>query len=307
MTVSSVTKGWSRQGSSFGSDDGLTYFARFTEMYQIIHDASDTNEALIHDGAVALGMPDYQQRPPYPGTGIPLVRTTLNKVGPVFTMAILEYEGEAGPNGPGDSPENKLPEVDWSDVPWSTPVDECLDDELGGGAGPIVTVNDEPLVGATAELSDQQVSITRNFLAIDVAVLQAYRVATNSDPVIVSTGPGITTTFAPGTARLMGYSARLNYSATGTTFWTVTARIQFRYRYKNTSDATAWWSRIRHEGLLVKDDVGDIVHARDEHQQLVTQPVLLDSDGKQITDTTQAYWREFKLYESLPYANLGIL
>jgi hypothetical protein len=89
------------------------------------------------------------------------------------------------------------------------------------------------------ELADQVLTVTRNYATFSPWILHQYRHSVNSD---VFSG------FAPGTARMISFSADEQQVASGSSYWTVTAQIQFRYPY-NTTAARAWWSRTRHEGF----------------------------------------------------------
>ena len=86
----------------------------------------------------------------------------------------------------------------------------------------------------------------------------------------------------------------------------MTARIQFRYPYANTTPAQAWYKRWRHEGLW--ENLGGIIQrARDNLGQEVTKPVLLKADGTKETDPDAALFIHSQVYGSLPYSGLGLL
>jgi len=139
---------------------------------------------------------------------------------------------------------------------------------------------------------------THEFLTIDTAAIAIYRRATNSDTYLG---------WPPGTGRLIGFSARNSflYGAPNER-WDVTARVQFREPYANTTPAQAWHKRWRHEGLYINDN-GVIRRATDDQMQEVTKRVLLKEDGTQETNPDAAVFFHTQVYGSLPYAALGLI
>jgi hypothetical protein len=161
-----------------------------------------------------------------------------------------------------------------------------------------MTVNLEPVDGLSMDVADQVVIISRKFLTINTPSIAQYRRATNSDTYLG---------WPPGTARLIGFSAKnkFKYGAPQEQ-WEVTARIQFREPYANTTDAQAWYKRWRHEGLLINDG-GIIRRATDSLLQEKTKPVLLKVDGTEETNPDNAYFFHTQVYGSLPYSGLGLI
>jgi len=163
----------------------------------------------------------------------------------------------------------------------------------------------------TYELSDSICVIRRKFFVFNAYATNLYRHATNSDTFLG---------WPPGTARLVGYSAKNQFKfGMPLEQWDVTARIQFRVPYMGATPAQAWHKRWRHEGLLVREmpeyvfgsdplpvSKWPISRARDGNNQEVTKPVLLDSVGVQQFDPDLAYFQYTQLYGSLPYAALGL-
>jgi hypothetical protein len=161
-------------------------------------------------------------------------------------------------------------------------------------------VNGEPVEGLSLDVADQVVTIKRQFVSINTASIAMYRRATNSDTYLG---------WPPGTARLIGYSATNNFFVSGPQEqWSVTARIQFRQPYFNTTYAQAWYKRWRHEGLWVKAGTPPVIQrARDQQGQESPKPVLLKEDGTQETNPDNAIFFHTKVFDSLPYSGLGLL
>jgi hypothetical protein len=284
MTILDVKKGWSRTSSQGSSDDGQTYKLSFTEGWQVTHSA-DASELQI---LTAPGLP--RLRSLYPGTFVPCTNIgPVSKVGPIFSIVMIQYEGEIGPNEMSDSPASKQPEYTWSDTSSNEPIDQDRD------GNPIVNVNGEPITGVTMEIADQTLTVTRNYLDFSPWLTHQYRHSVNSDPFAG---------YPPGTARLVGFSATQEY-ALGFSYWKVNAKIQFRFPY-NTTAEKAWYARVLHEGYYEK--IGsELVRAVDDNKEPVAKPVLLKADGTRETDPNNAHWLEFKRYEPLPYSALGLV
>jgi hypothetical protein len=162
-------------------------------------------------------------------------------------------------------------------------------------------VNNEQIEGLSFDLADTVCVIRRKFVTVNLPSIAQYRHAVNSDTFLG---------WAPGTAKLVGYSARNKFKfGTGQELWDVTARIQFRKGLMGATDEKAWYKRWRHEGLLVRDAPGSVFtsRGRDHLGQEVTKPVLLKLDGTQEFDPDNAHWFYTKLYDSLPYSALGLV
>lgn len=291
MTISSVTKMWSRESSTYRSDDGQTFFAEIREAWQVEH-TFDTTPVEIQN---APGLPRYGDV--YPGTNLPVREIGASeKIGPIFTIVPIVYRGETGPDGILTGPEEKRPEYRWSNYTSTQPVDEDFNGE------PITTVNGEPIEGVTVEISDQQLQIVRNYLTFNPQLTHAYLHATNSDTFA---------TFAPGTARLTGYTAdSVVAEGSGLEYWRVSATIRFRYPWRTTA-AKAWYARVLHQGMYAKFG-GKCKRIPDCNKEPVVKPVPLDASGEPITtgccpSNTNAHFLEFQLYGSLPYSALGLL
>lgn len=290
MSVLSVSQMWSRNSGSFEADRYFTYAnkASITEAYQVVAEIGDTS-ATIESSPL---LPRYGDQ--HSSGRLAYVRSIqAEQVGPIFWVATVRYDGDF---------EDDIIQIEWTDTATSEPIDRDWD-----GAA-ITTVNGEPVEGLTVDVADQVAVITRKFLAVNTYGIAMYRRATNSDTFLG---------WPPGTARLVGYSATNKFFTNAPIEqWTVTARIQFRQPYANTTPAQAWYKRWRHEGLWVKaggtvvngELVGGIIQrALDEKGQESPKPVLLDQYGRQERNPDAAVFIHTQAYDSLPYSGLGLL
>jgi hypothetical protein len=235
MAVVDVTKMWSRDTGNQDSEnaDPNNYKITLTEGYQVLtNDPEDnTDIVLVHPDVPQIGA-IYRNN-----DFIQVKSRNAVRVGPVFWMVIVTYDGHPDPL-------DMRPKLQWSDTSTSEPIDQ---DVFGY---PIVNVNGEPVDGLTKDIADNVLTITRNFSLFNPFLTSLYRDSVNSD------------TFAkypPGTARLTAFSAQNAFRDPDDTlgYWVVTASITFRRGYQ-VPDALAWWKRYRNEGLYER--VGPIVN-----------------------------------------------
>ena len=282
MTVQSVTKMWSKTGGARTSEkaDPLDQKWAITEGYQVESEPGDGID-LIDAAMTVEGVNIGVEHPDI--TGIFCRGISPQQISPIFWQVLIAWEGETA---------TASVDVEWTDVTTTEPVDRDFD----GNA--IVTDNGEQVEGLTMDVSDQICVIRRKFITVNTASIRQYRRATNSDTFLG---------WPPGTARLVGYSAKNQFRfQAAQELWDVTARIQFREPYANTTTEEAWYKRWRHEGLYVKD--GTVIRrAVDELGQERTKPVLLQDGGEEETDPDAAVFKHTKVYDSLPYSGLGLI
>lgn len=289
MSVDSVTQMWSRRGGSFTSAKFDTFANDWTlqEGYQVTHTV-DTDEKSIVEAA---GIPAYGDEHATV-TASYVEKKDIERVSPIMSIVIVGYKGMSFDAGDV--------EIEWTDVSTSEPIDRDID-----GAA-IVTANNEQIEGLTVEIADQVCVIRRRFISLNTNSIGAYRHATNSDTFLG---------WPPGTARLVGFQAKSKFKYNAPLeLWDVTARIQFRYPYMGATNEKAWYKRWRHEGIYVRvgrtedpPNPGVVQRARDPMGVEVSRPVLLNEYGEQITDPTLAIFNYTQVYNSLPYAGLGLL
>ena len=280
MTVQNVTKMWSKTGGSLSSEKltAIDQVWGVTEGYQVLAQVGDSVDVVV----AAAGIPLIGSQH---STGIDAYVESVSpeQLSPIFWQVMIGYRGLVNDNAV---------DIEWTDSQTTEPIDR----DFYGRA--IVTANNEPVEGLSMDIADQIVVIRRRFLSINTATIGAYRRSTNSDTFLG---------WPPGTARLVGFSAKNAFLAGAPNErWDVTARIQFREPFANTTPAQAWYKRWRHEGLYIKD--GAIVRrATDAQGQEMTKPVLLKLDGTQETNPDNAYFFHTQVYGSLPYSALGLI
>ena len=285
MSVIAVSQMWSKNGGSVTSKqfspNDLAY--KFSAGYQVVTTVdTPLGEIVFH--------PDIPKHGDQHPSGAPAYVTSVDpsQTSPILWVVSIGYTGEASElEMAGESVD-----VEWTDSTSTEPIDRDWD------GNPITTVNGEPVDGLTVEIADQIVVIRRRFETINTSAIAAYRRSTNSDTFLG---------WPPGTARLVGFSAKNQFKqGAPNERWDVTARIQFREPYANTTSAQAWYKRWRHEGLYVVRE-GLIQRALDESKQESVKPVLIKEDGTQETDSAAAIFRHTQVYGSLPYADLGLI
>ena len=284
MSVVDVTKMWSKDGGQISSEkaDPFDRQFSFTEGYQVLTDADHETNYVV-ENSVPLGLPFIGYIHPSNVNAF-VKRINPQRLGPRFWVIDVAYEGIENNDAAVD--------VEWSDVSTTEPIDR----DWNGRA--IVTANGEQVEGLSVEVADQVVVIRRKFHSINTYAIRAYRRATNSDSFLG---------WAPGTARLVGFSAKNQFKfGAAQELWDVTARIQFREPFAGTTAAQAWYKRWRHEGLLIKDG-GIIRRATDTMMQEKTKPVLLKMNGQEETNPDNAVFIHTQVYGSLPYSALGLI
>lgn len=285
MTAGPALEMWSRQSGTASHQDAIRRVT-MTRAFTVTLDAADRLEVVYQSSGLPL-VDDL-----YPGTYSVICKDIApQRVSPILAIVTCNYEGEAGPNGIDDTPIGGEPSIEWGGVT----TDEAIDEDWDGKA--IVTVNNEPIDGLTERLTDDSVTIERNFLTVNRYAVRAYRRATNSDTFL---------DWPPGTCRMIDDNAKAVFINGVIKYWKVRAVFQFREPFRTTPEK-AWYKRVRHEGFLVRDTAGDEPHiAWDEKTKSpVTKPILLKADGTRETDSEAAHWLQFKTLGSLPFNALG--
>jgi hypothetical protein len=169
--------------------------------------------------------------------------------------------------------------------------DEPIDEDIEGN--PIATANGERIYGVSKPVSDLGIRLNKRFRFFDPATFYTYIDCVNSDTFIG---------FPPGVLRVASISASDEWVDTEP-YANVTVEIHARKPY-NTTPEKSWWKRVRHEGFYVKKN-GKVVRAKDGAGKDRVEPVMLDSDGAEKEDQTQADWLEFKVFQSVNFSSMG--
>lgn len=294
MAAGPALKMWSRDNQKANSPDGLNGTLSITEAYTVTIAADDRLEVIYSSAGLPL-LGDL-----YPGTfAVQVVDLNPQRVSPILAIVQIEYFGEIKRDSNSGSPIDNGYSISWGGVT----TDEAIDEDWNGKA--IVTANGESIDGLTERLTDDIVTITRNYLTVNRYAVRAYRRATNSDTFLG---------WPPGTARLVDDVADAVFINGTLKYWKVRAVIQFREPFRTTADK-AWYKRVRHEGIYVRDVAGGPTRpAWDETGKApATKPVLLNEDGTEIPRSdasiggTVAHWLLIQTLGSLPFNALGLV
>lgn len=288
MAAGPAIEMWSRERARPESQDGKARIYSRERAFTVTLAADDPLEETYN----AAGLPLVFDL--FPGSSHVVCRNLdVQRVSPIMALVVAQYRGEIGQDGLESSPIDNPVIVTWRNVTTDEPIDEDWD------GNPIVTANNEPIDGLTERVPDQQATIERNFLGVDIYAVSAYLRSSNSDTFLG---------WPPGTCRMMEYSATRIYNTTDPGFWKVSATFQFRIPYRTTADK-AWYKRVRHEGFLVRDAAGEEPHHAWDKKTKTTasRPVLLKEDGTLEENPENAHWLEFKTLDSLPYNALGLV
>ena len=297
--VLEVTESWSKPTYSLNSSDKFRKLTvKFQRAFQVITKPEAVEYDLLTDSRLPSQGDSFSDRYQF----IYCDGNSLQRIGLIYWIATYEYSGELALKEGEDNPLFAPPRIDWDDVE----TDEEIDEDWDGN--PIQTANGEPIEGVTTPIPDQTVTIKRNMLLFNSYVQARYRRAVNSDLFL---------NWPPGTARITKFAAS-NVTTKDQAYWEITAQIQFRFPYRTTPEK-AWYSRNRHEGYYERVQLSGpgnagtrVVRAVDGNKEPVTKPVLLNETGFRIPNgepgqAVQAYWLEFKRFDSLPFNALGLL
>lgn len=291
MAIGSVNEMWSTKDGDL-VQEGKKITRTYRKAFQVTHDIGEPRD-LIERAAGVPRVGDAHERSPF----VRVKRVSSLARSPILSLVFADYVGETDRDEENKSPIDFKPDIQWSDVSSTEAIDEDID------GNPIVTATGEPIDGLTMEINDPLVTIKKNFLTFNSYLMYEYRRSVSSDAFLG---------YPAGVARMVNYSAQMQYYEDTDAYWSVTAQIQFRVTIRTTPER-AWWKRIRHEGFycFVDDpfNPGTLikVRARDANNEPTMRPVLLKEDGTQETDPTKAFWLEKQVYKPLPYNALGLL
>jgi len=216
--------------------------------------------------------------------------TDATRSGPLTWDIVSNYDSQiALADGSDADPLDMAATIRIESVKWEGEIDE----DINGTA--IATVLGEPIYGVTKTFADLAISITKNVLTFAPLNVMIYADTVNSAPFLG---------FAAGTLKLDAVSAE-TVEGDSIDYWRATATVTARRIVQQSSAARAWWKRVRHEGFKEKPLSGnEIVNAIDSNGDPVSRPVLLDADGRRVTDSANAHWLEFQVYQTSDFNNL---
>ena len=267
--------------------DGKSFSQSARRSFTTVSDAPTTDTS--YGAKLATYIP--RVRDPHPEDfALRAVDVNARRISPVLWEVDVEYSAQTAS---GRNPLEEPAVIRWS----FCTSDEMIDSDVDGK--PIVTVNNErfdPPISAPA--SDLVLTIMKNVASFDPGQARTYKNAVNSDTFLGQPA---------GTARLEGIEAE-SVTDDDFSYWKVSAEVRFRVGIRGATDAKAWWRRVLHQGYMVRSIVtGPIARGHDNHGADIVTPVLLDVDGLHETDPNAAVWLEFEIYNSLPFAPLGLL
>ena len=221
-----------------------------------------------------------------------VVDVKVAKKAVIYYEATVLYESVKF-NGPDEEdlpPIELAAEIEYSAITTDEEIDEDADGE------PIATKADEPIEGLTKSISDQAVTIKKNFLEYNPATFYLFMNKTNEDEFLG---------FPVGSARVTDIKAT-NAIKDDVPYWIVTVTVVFRTPYRTTADK-AWYKRVLNRGFYEKKPGVDIpVRAQDGEGKDFTQQVLLDETGERLDPGADPVWLEFPIYESTTFASMGL-
>jgi len=236
----------------------------------------------------APGLPAYGTAHPHKPFMWVVARTAIPR-GPLLWDVYVFYSNEALGNRAED-PLQEDPRVAFRHVE----TEEMIDQDIHGNA--IVTSAGEPVdPPPTRRFSDLALLVSRNEETFDPLLASSY---VNMQAVNANTFLGM----APGQAKMVDWSAE-RMRVTSRTYWQVNYEIHFR------TDAVAWKRRFLDQGfreLTGTDDDGKPTFAliKDDDNNPVNQPVLLDGSGSKLKDGLDAVWL---IFEDKPPMDFSVL
>lgn len=291
MSVLSIEESWRGDDGSLSStaegDGSGTIARKFTVTVDNSGKTVYALTVLAHSG-----LPQQGHGHPYSPFFI-CRNVAATRVSPILYEVVATYE--AATADPDDNPLNDPPEISYGTTTVDGPVDEDID------GNPIQTVNAEPIKGVTMPFADLTATVTKN-----IGTFNPFSIYVYVNTVNTTTFMG----FPPGTVRCSNISAK---KVKGEDFDYFTITVDFAFRKPiNTTNARAWWKRVRHEGFKVKEtdpfSSEDIYPVARDNGVKVTKPVPLKDDGTRETDLEVGHWLEFEVMrtENHNSMNLGV-
>ena len=281
---------WSTQTGTISSDDGRRKKVSVNRCFSVVCNPEDTWLDVVKNSTDLPEVGDAHEEL----DRLICTKKTPKRVSPVYFIVDVTFEGEIGPDGIESNPLDDPPDVQWTKQDREEEIDEDINNEC------VQTEAGERYDNISMTICDLVVNVKRNYRYINLPVTYEYLHSVNSD---VFLG------FAAGVAKLTGFSAKhVIDPELEMGYWEVNATITFRYPWRTTAER-AWWKRVKHEGYYEKDADGKRIRACDDNKEEVVRPIPLDEDGKKLedpTDRTAVVFKEYQIYQPLPYNALGL-
>lgn len=242
----------------------------------------------------------------------------VEQTGPCSYEAVIGYSVPLGPGGNNLRPTDQPPDIKWSSITTTEPVDVNADGK------PICTVMAEGFDPKVQRpFSDRVLTVTCNVVGFDQSQAFDYEWTVNSD-----TFYG----FPPGTALITKIEADFIIPSKGQTYWRRSMAIQFRRPYPSFGPnkvpaEKAWYWRQIAEGYYIIDQnlgvgngglpqgqfigsnsLGLICRAVDYSAEPTIKPVYHSiKTGYQISDPAKVEYYLFKIYDSKPFSVINVL
>jgi len=278
-------------------DDGYVTF-RATRSFTItLDEGTDDDTETVLAGATGInGLP--KEDDPHPRN--PSLRcddVQVDRVSVLLYEAVCTYKSIPIPQDETGGPTELPVKITWDTIRSEEEIDEDADGNPLRQDG-----TEEPILGVTRQVSDLVGIFEKNIVDFNPVSFYGYIDRVNSDTFLG---------FPIGTLRIDHISAVLQ-KAQGATFWALTVKIQCRKPFKTTVDK-AWYKRIMRQGFYERvpgvTQSGDpiIVRAGDGAGKSVTSPVPLNANGQRLPEGSPAQWKEWRVYDSVAFASMGLL
>jgi len=217
------------------------------------------------------------------------------RAAPFYFTATAKYKSPPVQGGGGGDDEDSNP---W-DIPalvsWRSATSELNADQDFDGVLIANPGTNEPVTGITRRVTDVIAVIKRPFLVFSGPVILGFADQINSDAYLG---------FPAGRGQVQSITADPQIH-NETTYYDVSAEINFRTNFQVTADKT-WHHRRKLEGFYEKITNVDLpIRIKDGEDKDITVPALLDLDGKKLADGATPEWKETKLYGSVAFADMG--
>jgi len=196
-----------------------------------------------------------------------------------------------------ENPLDLEPEIEWG----KSVSNQQIDRDINGN--PILnSAGQSPDPPISEEFNDLVFRMTRNEEFFNALLAHEYKGAINSD---------IFLGFDPGFAKCIEISGKRARVA-DLIYWKVTYEIHFRL--SNPIPGTpkiGWIRRLVDEGRIEKtgvdaDGIPELLQNKDKEGTVLSEPVLLDGEGKKLADGEPAVYLEFETRRKLPFSALNL-